>query len=61
MPIQGVILDTTPLGLVTQRTGKSNQADACRLWMRDLLMSGLRVYIPEVADYEVRRELGCVK
>lgn len=25
MPIQAVILDTTPLGLVTQKTGKSNQ------------------------------------
>jgi predicted nucleic acid-binding protein len=52
-----VILDTTPLGLVTQKAGKSAEADACRAWMENLLVNGIRVYVPEVADYEVRREL----
>jgi|SRR5579871_683047 len=55
--LQAVFLDSGPLGLVTQRPGKSTEADDCRLWMETLLTNGVRVYIPEVADYEVRREL----
>ena len=54
--IQAVVLDTTPLGLVTQRRGKS-EPDACRLWMEGLLTAGVKVYVPEIADYELRREL----
>ena len=55
--IQAVILDSSPLGLVTQRAGKSQEGDACRLWLETLLAQGTRVYVPEVCDYEVRREL----
>lgn len=57
MSLLAVVLDTTPLGLVTQRAGKSSQADACRAWMKNLLTNGVHVYVPEIADYEVRREL----
>jgi predicted nucleic acid-binding protein len=52
-----VILDSSPLGLVTQKAGKSVEVDACRQWLQDLLANGIRVYMPEIADYEVRREL----
>lgn len=38
-----VILDLTPLGLVTQRPGKSPKADACRQWLRELALSGWTV------------------
>jgi hypothetical protein len=31
--------------------------DACQLWLRSLLANGWNVYVPEIADYEVRREL----
>ncbi|HZO89831.1 MAG TPA: hypothetical protein VFB38_15995 [Chthonomonadaceae bacterium] len=55
--IQAVFLDEGPLSLVTQRRGKSSEVDACRLWMEMLLANGLRVYVPEITDYEVRREL----
>jgi hypothetical protein len=57
MPRTAVFLDTTPLGLVSQKQGKSSEADACRAWMMKLLADGVRIYMPEVADYEVRREL----
>ncbi len=50
-------LDSSPLGLVTQKAGKSAEGDACRLWMENLLTQGIRIYVPEIADYEVRREL----
>ena len=55
--IQAVVLDSSPLGLVTQRAGKSQEGDACRLWLETLLVQGVKVYVPEVCDYEVRREL----
>jgi predicted nucleic acid-binding protein len=31
--------------------------DRCRRWIDDLLARGVDVIVPEVADYEVRREL----
>jgi predicted nucleic acid-binding protein len=31
--------------------------DECNQWMRGLLARGIRVVLPEIADYEVRREL----
>ncbi|MGC8639802.1 MAG: type II toxin-antitoxin system VapC family toxin [Isosphaeraceae bacterium] len=51
-----VFLDSGPLGLASQARGKF-QADRCRGWLRMLLASGVRVIVPEIADYEVRREL----
>ena len=57
MALAAVVLDSSPLGLVTQKAGKSPEGDACRTWMEALLTQGVRVYVPEVADYEVRREL----
>ncbi|MES2465334.1 MAG: nucleic acid-binding protein [Armatimonadota bacterium] len=52
-----LFLDSTPLGLVTQRPGYSSEVDAIRQWLRDLLANGWTVYVAEIADYEVRREL----
>lgn len=55
--IQVVLLDSGPLGMVTQRQGKSQVIDACILWLETLLQKGRRVYVPEITDYETRREL----
>jgi hypothetical protein len=51
-----VLLDAGPLGLVTnpRATVKSQR---CKRWLVDLLNQGVRVLVPEIADYEVRREL----
>jgi len=57
MGITAIVLDTSPLGLVVQKPGKSPEADACRAWMKGLLARGFAIYIPEIADYELRREL----
>jgi hypothetical protein len=54
--LQAIILDSHPLSLICQRRGKPD-ADACRQWLADCMQSGVRVHVPEVADYEVRREL----
>ena len=51
-----IVLDATPLGLVTNPR-MSSEADACSRWLTAHLAHGVRVVIPEIVDYEVRREL----
>jgi predicted nucleic acid-binding protein len=51
-----VFLDAGPLGMVSNPRGKP-PALRCRQWVKDLAASGVRVIVPEIADYEVRREL----
>jgi predicted nucleic acid-binding protein len=51
-----VVLDTGPVGTLSNPRGGSIVV-ACRTWAASQLAAGRRVIIPEVADYEVRREL----
>jgi predicted nucleic acid-binding protein len=51
-----VLLDTGPLGLVINPRGGPD-AEQCNVWMMSLLSTGAQVIVPEIADYEVRREL----
>lgn len=51
-----VVLDSGPLGLVSNPAATGEPA-AARLWLRSLMGAGAHVVIPEIADYEVRREL----
>lgn len=51
-----VLLDAGPLGLVTNPR-RSPQAISCAGWLQTLVAAGWRVIVPEIADYEVRREL----
>ena len=51
-----VVLDSGPLGLLCDPRPRPD-ALACRQWARDLITAGHRVFIPEITDYEVRREL----
>lgn len=53
---QIILLDTGPLGLVTHPRAVSNNAQAAR-WLRDLLTASVDVRMPEICDYELRREL----
>ncbi|MEH2052639.1 nuclease [Nostoc sp.] len=53
---QVILLDSGPLGLVTNPK-LSAESLACTQWLQTLVSSGSRVIIPEIADYEVRREL----
>jgi len=53
---QAVLLDAGPLGLATNPR-RSQQSLACATWLQSLITAGVRVVIPEIADYEVRREL----
>lgn len=51
-----LVLDSTPLGLLVQRVGVQ-PADDCRQWLTGHLKAGARVIVPEIVDYELRREL----
>ncbi len=51
-----VFLDSGPLGLLTNARGKP-RPDLCRQWVKGLTAAGVRVFVPEIADYEVRRKL----
>ncbi len=51
-----VFLDTGPLGMISNPKGRP-RAVQCQQWARGLLAAGVRVFVPEIADYEVRREL----
>jgi hypothetical protein len=54
--IQHIFLDSTPLGLILQRVGHS-KGDVCRAWLRGHLANGTNILVPEIVDYEIRREL----
>jgi predicted nucleic acid-binding protein len=51
-----VVLDAGPIGLVTNPK-LSPESTLCTRWLQTLITSNIRVIIPEIADYEVRREL----
>ncbi len=54
--IRFIALDSTPLSLFTQRRGVP-LADACKRWLNTHSASGMQIIIPEIVDYELRREL----
>lgn len=54
--IRLILLDSGPLGMVTNPKAEGVTL-ACQQWLKSLLRRGERVIIPEISDYEVRREL----
>lgn len=53
IPASRVVLDTGPLGKISHPRPNREIAH----WLEGLLRQGVTIYIPEIADYEVRREL----
>jgi len=51
-----VFLDSGPLGLLSH-TRRSPVTIACHRWLASLTAAGVRIIVPEITDYEVRREL----
>lgn len=54
--VKAVFLDSGPLGLLSN-PNNTPQPVACRRWATDLEAAGHRLIVPEITDYEVRREL----
>jgi predicted nucleic acid-binding protein len=51
-----VLLDAGPLGLLSN-PNRQGQTIACLQWLQTLVAAHRRVLVPEITDYEVRREL----
>lgn len=54
--IKAIVLDSGPLGLIVHPKG-SPESEKCINWLISLLKKGLRIFIPEIVDYELRREM----
>lgn len=54
--IKTILLDTSPIGLLCAPPNKTHAVD-CINWLASLLFANFRVIVPEIADYEIRREL----
>ena len=54
---QIVLLDSGPLGMVTNPKATSPLYQECQLWLQSLPLKGYIIVLSEIADYEVRREL----
>jgi predicted nucleic acid-binding protein len=51
-----VLLDAGPLGMITNPRVSSENKE-CKDWLAGLVSRNIEVVVPEIADYEVRREL----
>jgi predicted nucleic acid-binding protein len=51
-----VLLDAGPLGMITNPKS-APESEECKDWVAAAVGKGIEVIIPEIADYEVRREL----
>ncbi len=51
-----IVLDSGPLGLAAHRPNLT-EVRQCLAWLARLELSGARIVLPEIADFEVRREL----
>jgi len=47
-----VLLDSGPVGMVTHPRRNAE----VKAWLRELLLGGTIVFVPEIVDFEVRRE-----
>jgi predicted nucleic acid-binding protein len=54
--IRAVVLDSGPLGQITNPKPTSHN-DACKEWVKGLQVQRIQIIIPEIVDYEIRREL----
>jgi predicted nucleic acid-binding protein len=52
-----VVLDSGPLGLLAHPNAIHPQVKECNEWVLGLVNAERRVVIPEIVDYELRREL----
>lgn len=51
-----ILLDTGLLGLITHPQA-SEEARQCAQWLVSLSLKGFDIKVPEITDYEIRREL----
>lgn len=52
-----VLLDTGPLGAVTNPSQSNLKTSECSQWLKKILRNNHYVCVPEISYYELRREL----
>lgn len=52
-----LILDTGIVGIITNPKSSSPEVQNCKQWFKQSLNQGVSFILPEIADYEIRREL----
>ena len=52
-----IILDSGIVGKVTNPKAKSEEVKKCQKWFKNLLKQNENFALPEIVDYEIRREL----
>jgi predicted nucleic acid-binding protein len=53
---QLIVLDTGILGMLVHPS-EAGEPRECKAWLKQIVLRGASVHIPEIADYELRREL----
>ena len=53
-----IVLDSGPLGMVTNPKAKGIPLD-CQMWLKSLLRRGERIIIPEIADDDPCQKQNC--
>lgn len=53
---QLIVLDTGVLGMLVHPSDAGEPRE-CKAWLKQVVLSGASAQIPEIADYELRREL----
>jgi predicted nucleic acid-binding protein len=51
-----IVLDTGVLGMLVH-PAEIGEPWECKTWLKRVVLRGVLVYVPEIADYELRREL----
>jgi predicted nucleic acid-binding protein len=54
--VKSVVLDAGILGLLTNPK-RSETGEACANWLQSLIIANCPILVPEITDYEIRREL----
>ena len=54
---RAILLDSGPLGMIVNPKASSPIVRVCKLWFNALLTTEEILILPEISDYEVRREL----
>jgi predicted nucleic acid-binding protein len=51
-----IVLDTGVLGMLVH-PAETGEPRECKTWLKQVVLRGAAVHVPEIADYELRREL----
>jgi predicted nucleic acid-binding protein len=54
--VKSVVLDAGILGLLTNPK-RSDIGKACGRWLQSMIVNDCPIFVPEITDYEIRREL----